>query len=575
MKRKKIALILLSIGLCFGVFGCKAEEKKEDTSVEESVQKNTGKNAETGNNANKEKEEKSKAQDYPIVINPSLVEEMYSIIESEDIFCIFDGEKYGYVTQEGVEITGFTYDKAYPFSEGLACVYENGKYGFIDTEGVESLSFIYDDAAPFSDGLAYFVSGDEYGFMKQDGTVAFYLECDSISSFQEGFAYFSMDGKYGYIDKTGQAIIEPQYSDADYFVNGLAFVSIDGYKGAIDTNGNVVIPIQYENLSREDIYIRASIGEEEEFFDLSGVKRSEEIYDKKVQEDSEKNAKESDYTIKTENDTFCVYDTQGNEIFSMECTWSKYGIYHDSVNYVLDDETIVILEDNVDADLSEVVLKNSITPRKKLYWDLIHKNGVQAIGTDGGVESISYIDSWYEGAYITTTKLYDIDNSGNPILYYYETPIEITGFPLSCSGLYSIEDEELYYLVYGEECGGSLGGDYVCLWKDDESGETFIGTDGSAGGFAGYSYYSHIYRYELGKKSDVLSYEWIWQVTGNYDQEDLYNNADLFYNDEGVAFSNDDILKAGYVNEYCVNDERVTIEQYKEASQKYRMITLY
>lgn len=122
-------------------------------------------------------------ENHPVLVTPTLTSNIEFVIESEDIFCIYNGEKYGYMKQTGEEITDYIYDMAYPFSEGLACAILDGKYGFIDTNGAEAIPFIYEDAAPFCEGLAYFSTKEEYGFITKDGNIAFYLDCDSVSSF--------------------------------------------------------------------------------------------------------------------------------------------------------------------------------------------------------------------------------------------------------------------------------------------------------------------------------------------------------------------------------------------------------
>ena len=216
---------------------------------------------------------------YPLVARPSSTDTIEFAFDSEGIYCIFNGEKYGYMTNDGTEITDYIYDYATPFSEGLACVAMDGKYGFLDKEGEIVLPFIYDDAAPFSEGLAYFVADGKYGFMKPDGTVAFYLDCDSVSSFKEGLAYFSIDGKYGYIDTTGQVVIEPVYFDADYFEGGLAQISLGGYIGIINRYGEIIVPAEYDSVSIKDKYLIGERNEAYDCYNMDGVKVLPDSYE--------------------------------------------------------------------------------------------------------------------------------------------------------------------------------------------------------------------------------------------------------------------------------------------------------
>lgn len=462
---------------------------------------------------------------YPLLLTPKGTKNIEFAIESEDIFCIYNGEKYGYLKKNGEEITEYIYDAAYPFSEGLACVMINGKYGFINEKGEEALPLIYEDAAPFQEGLAYFATEDEYGFMTKDGSLAFCMECDSVSSFQEGLAYFSIDGKYGYIDKKGQVVIEPLYSDADYFKDGIAFIEIDGCKGAIDTKGEIVIPVKYDNMSRSGEYICA----------LSGNVVSPEAY---------------------------AYYTLSGDIVSQEEYMKRNLSDHAALQ-------------NENENIASVDKKNSITPRMELYWKLTHGKNVEVVNPDHEVTNTNLYNTWNEFNYLKKMKLHAVSRSELPILYCYEEPCISVGFPMSDSALYGIGDNQLQCLVRGEECGGSARGDYVCFWKDVQSGEILIGSRGAAGGFGGYAGYSSIYEYEEGKAAILFYYEWIRQSSENYAQQDLYNNAHLFYDDNDIPYTKDSIQETESVNEYSVNEERVSLQAYEDACSQYRYFTVY
>ena len=607
--KKAFQSIIFTIGICVVLSGCQAKGKAEENSsateeytetadteketlfseTEKTTTETTGTTTETEETTTATKVSdsseiaNSKEYEYPVIITPTLTSNIEFAIDSEDIFCIFNGEKYGYITKSGEEITDYIYDAAFPFSDGLACVMIDGKYGFIDNTGKECIPLIYDDAAPFHDELAYFAIDGIYGFMTKDSSIAFYLDCDSVSSFQEGLAYFSTDGMYGYIDQTGQTVIEASYSDADYFKNGIAFITIDGYKGAIDTNGNVVIPIEYEQLERSGNYITASIGDETYYYDLNGKALSAKEYEDKINQQADTTSSEN-YTVKNEDNMFTVLNAAEEEIFSRECFYASHSIYGDYKNYVLEQysdsekaEQIILLEENSDVDLTDVLLKNSITPKKELYWNLLHGKETEILNTDGETATLQNFNLWNDFSYIKKAKFYGAGHSGNPILYYYEEPCLYYNFlfPMSDSAFYWLTDGEKKQLVTASECGGSLRGDYICLWKDPENGETLIGSSGAAGGFGGYSTYTSVYHYEAGKTEHALSYTWIQQDMANYDTNDLIENAHLFYDDNDMPLTQDSIQEAGYVNEYLVNDCRVSLEEYQEATQKYRMFELY
>lgn len=206
---------------------------------------------------------------YPQIIIPTenKIEFAY---QSEGVFCIYTGGKYGFINEEGKEITSYEYDFAYPFNENLACVMKDKKYGFIDKYGNEKIPIIYDKANSFSEGLAYFEMGEKYGFINQNGEEIILLDCDSISSFKEGRAFFSIDGKYGFIDLNGQKVIDNIYDDVCFFENELAIVRKEGYLGVIDLSGNEVIPIRYDTVKIMEQYIEAVVDNIKNWFDFTG-----------------------------------------------------------------------------------------------------------------------------------------------------------------------------------------------------------------------------------------------------------------------------------------------------------------
>lgn len=208
---------------------------------------------------------------YPKILKPS-ADQIEFAYQSDGIFCIWTGEKFGFMDEDGRELAPYIYDSAYPFNEGLACVMKDGKYGFIDKDGNEKIPFIYDKATPFSEGLAYFEIEDTYGFINQLGEEIFVLDCDSVSSFKEGRAFFSVNGKYGYIDCNGKKVIDNVYDDAHYFKAGLAKVRVGGYTGVIDTDGKEIIPAEYDSVQIDEKYIITIKDDVETYFDFAGKK---------------------------------------------------------------------------------------------------------------------------------------------------------------------------------------------------------------------------------------------------------------------------------------------------------------
>ncbi len=308
MKKRiyKPALILLLLFLS----GCGRKESAAGNEVENEIEGTEDAAAETedesADSAPSEMEEEDSL--YPLLAAPASVENIDFVLVAEDSYCIFDGEKYGYITEDGEEIAPCIYDIAYPFSEGLACVCLDGKYGYIDLEGETAIPFTYDRATSFVEGLAYFVAGDDYGFMDKTGTQVFSFECDSVSSFQEGLAYFSIDGRYGYIDQNGQIAIEPVFDDAGYFQDGLAKVMKNGRFGIINREGEIIVAAEYDSIEIGDLFIDARSDGKYARFDRTG-KAFLEQYDRVL------STRGGNYVYIEKDEKYGLADKEGNVLF--------------------------------------------------------------------------------------------------------------------------------------------------------------------------------------------------------------------------------------------------------------------
>lgn len=260
------------------------EEELLKAAGAQTEEEGTGESGEDGE-IQEEKAAVSGVKVYPLVADVGVDVWIEELIDSEGIYWIYAGEKYGFITEDGKKLsTGdggdpFIYDVAYPFHEGLACVCIDGKYGYIDADGKVAIPLLYDRATPFMEGLAYFAVGDTCGFMDHTGNVVFELTCDSVSSFQEGLAYFSVGGRYGYLDQNGQVVIEALYDDAEYFRNGLARVRKGSGYGVIGRDGSYILEPEYDSIEINDDFMEAVRGEQKEYFDTQGKRLPFDEYD--------------------------------------------------------------------------------------------------------------------------------------------------------------------------------------------------------------------------------------------------------------------------------------------------------
>ena len=675
------------------------------------------------------------APEYPKIIIPT-AERIETVFQSEGIFCIWTGEKFGFTDRDGRELTEYIYDAAYPFNEGVACVMTEGKYGFINKSGNEIIPAIYDRANSFSEGLAYFEAEGQYGFINKNGEEAFLLNCDSVSSFTEERALFSVDGKYGFIDYSGETVIDNVYDDAGVFKDGISVVRKGIKSGVIDKDGKEIVAVEYNRININQKYIIAHSNEEEVCFNFKGEKIfssplkfvnsnndyiefnddgkfgvmdtngsiiTEAVYDdisfienrnlfivKKneicgiindkneivvdflyksinvpyVESDdasyviikNENKAGElrlSDFTVtlmtdydhvnrlkngwvialsggeyclvddkgeevipfgeykyiyRTSDDLLCLkknenefyiasnngeiisskaydsihqnlkiggfiifessgkaglIDKTGKEVVKADYDYINWWSYRDNDFYIagnfnkLKKDNLIIVGEQQEVDLTNILLTNEITPKLKPYHDLVKEYTVGS-------------NPWGNEYAIKSVKLFHVDDFDEPILYYYDEPANPLGFPASNSAFYKMKNDAAEEIVRGNECGGSLRGDYVKLYAELETEKIVLGTRGSYGGGI---HLENANFYHGDKALYKICYMEQFVHEYNDNKEYLLENAHLLYNND-VPFNRENIMEAEYIIKYMVNDELVTREEFHIIKGKYASLTM-
>lgn len=198
-----------------------------------------------------------------------------------------DGIRFAY-TENGNEITGYAYEKAFGFFDGRAVAKtHSGGYSVISEDGntvvtgmryytnsdlrrvkmtysaptlpnIYSLGFYY-----FDDGLVRQRQIDtdfENGNVTLDKEILMYADGSEFEipsgyrlvSYSYGVLLLQSEntGLYGMFSNDGDWIAQPIFDYAYPFVCGVAVLGFDGgYAGAIDTKGNVVVDFAYDYVS--------------------------------------------------------------------------------------------------------------------------------------------------------------------------------------------------------------------------------------------------------------------------------------------------------------------------------------
>jgi hypothetical protein len=190
-----------------------------------------------------------------------------------------EGQKVGFVDENGRFMINPSFDDALPFSEGLAAVQIGDKWGFIDTRGEQVIPPQFTAAFYFIEGVAMaelnsldvlidrsgrvlasdfsFVEGivsngrvpardDKSGFLDLEGRIAIPLVYDSVRSYSGGLAAVEKAGKWGYIDSDGRVVIPFEFDEAGEFGSGLAPVRIGTRTAFINKSGRVAFDLPFE-----------------------------------------------------------------------------------------------------------------------------------------------------------------------------------------------------------------------------------------------------------------------------------------------------------------------------------------
>lgn len=528
----------------------------------------------------------------------------------EGIATIVKDGKYGVIDNKGKEIIAPLYDYI-DIDNHFIFAELNNQYWCFDSDGKKCLATSYDKISVDKEGRFCIQKNDLYGFTNSDGTIVATPQYDAVSLIPgKDLAIVENNGLYGIIDFQRNIkvpfIYHHLYYDYNYATKGqeegILIVTLDNKEGCLNvTDFSECIPIIYDRVygySKKRLVVKQ--GEKYGVINQSGELEIPIQYDKVTLFDDGSVAleynqmvllfnsneelidinrydsitKEGDYYKIEQDNKYNFLNKKGEKILSNDVSTALNWCYHTPDILVLSKSNgcdgILKTKDTVETDITSALLRNKITPRTGLFQEFV-LNPFAEEKTDWswGSETIE------NNGYMKDYKLYDIDGSGKPILYFSAQPYISMLFSLSDSGFYSIKDNQLNLLVTAHECGGSMGGDYVHLVYDKKTNQTMIGTTIHTGGFGGFADGLTIYSYKNKEALKVTSFQRIWQTTSNYEKDVLIENASMFYNDNGEPYSNDTILQAKSVAEYTINGTTVTKEEYDKIAKRYISYTQF
>jgi tetratricopeptide (TPR) repeat protein len=161
---------------------------------------------------------------------------------------------------------------------------------------------------------------------------------------------------------------------------------------------------------------------------------------------------------------------------------------------------------------------------------------------------------------ITAYKIFDFDDNGTNELWLEAYAYDYR--PRGISGFYTIEGGQVKNLLIGNLSGGSIGGDWVAVRFDAQTGNHLIGLEGFAGGFGGNSSWGEYFEYVNGQISGVFNIFTMSQVEYNFSETQLEDET-LYYVEEHNLFSESE-PQSRYITIYEIDNVQVTREAYEQ-----------
>ena len=138
---------------------------------------------------------------------------------------VFDGYKWGLVDKAG-KVTLLPYTQIKEGGEGKWIYRTDIKYGYLKDDGTQLTMPNFDIATRYSDGMAGVEVNGLWGYVDSLGSLAIAPKFPLVWDFKEGRARMINQDGFGFIDSQGEYLIPPYYLEVRDFNEGLARVQI-------------------------------------------------------------------------------------------------------------------------------------------------------------------------------------------------------------------------------------------------------------------------------------------------------------------------------------------------------------
>lgn len=183
-----------------------------------------------------------KYPDYPFI------DELKSDFDliTTSFYAIRDGDRWGFVDEDGNLRIAAKYEWTEPFSEGIAMVGKDENAIYIDKRDKPITKKSFEDGTAFKQGFAVVDFEGLQGVINRLGAWILKPEYDVCGEISEGFFYVEKDGLYGYANRRGEIAIPFSYTYASDFVEGRAVVGRNDQLSIIDTLGNALTTFEFD-----------------------------------------------------------------------------------------------------------------------------------------------------------------------------------------------------------------------------------------------------------------------------------------------------------------------------------------
>lgn len=335
------------------------------------------------------------------------------------------------------------------FGENLLCVKDGDKWGYVNKNGKYVIKAKYDKAFSFAEnGLARIAQFDD-----------------------DDYTYY-----YGYINKKGDTVVKAKYLEArDFSECGLAAVkNVEGEWGAVDKNGEVVISLKFANVEVYDsgvIIVRNNKGKAY-LVDKKGEDISEK-YDSISWND------EAGVGVVVDEDEYGLINAKGKEILELTDDFDSLGSFNENgIGRYVEDEYYGVINSKgkilTDADFDYISYFNendlAVFRNEDEEYGIINSRGKEVVkaGKYADIESIN--DGWFIAMDEDEETMFLLNEKCKEVFSFEEDGDWYMINDFAENGLAPIEDEDemcgfinrkgkivincKYYNVYSFSLGG-------------------------------------------------------------------------------------------------------------------------